>query len=61
MPAKDLQRWNQDGSNMQAGLEAAGYEVDHQYASNDIATQVRQAIIKRIRRAYRLCVKRWKI
>ncbi len=51
----------QDGSNMQAGLEAAGYEVDLQYASNDIATQVRQAIIKRIRRAYRLYVKRWKI
>ncbi len=42
MPAKDLQRWNQDGSNMQAELEAAGYEVDLQYASNDIATQVSQ-------------------
>ena len=24
MPTKDLQRWNQDGSNMQAELEAAG-------------------------------------
>ncbi len=42
MPTKDLQRWNQDGSNMQAELEAAGYEVDLQYASNDIATQVSQ-------------------
>ena len=42
MPTKDLQRWNQDGSNMQAQLEAAGYEVDLQYASNDIPTQVSQ-------------------
>ncbi|MCM1267234.1 MAG: substrate-binding domain-containing protein [Bacteroidales bacterium] len=42
MPTKDLQRWNQDGSNMQSELEAAGYEVDLQYASNDVATQVSQ-------------------
>jgi len=42
MPTKDLQRWNQDGSNMEAQLIAAGYEVDIQYASNDIATQVSQ-------------------
>ncbi len=42
MPTKDLQRWNQDGANMQAQLEAAGYEVDLQYASNDIPTQVSQ-------------------
>ena len=35
MPTKDLQRWNQDGSNMQAQLEAAGYDVDLQYASID--------------------------
>lgn len=42
MPTKDLQRWNQDGSNMKSELEAAGYEVDLQYASNDIATQVSQ-------------------
>ena len=25
MPTKDLQRWNQDGENMKAQLEAAGY------------------------------------
>ena len=25
MPTKDLQRWNQDGENMKAMLEAAGY------------------------------------
>ncbi len=42
MPTKDLQRWNQDGSNMEAELKAAGYEVDLQYASNDIQTQVSQ-------------------
>ena len=28
MPTKDLQRWNQDGENMKAMLEAAGYSVD---------------------------------
>lgn len=42
MPTKDLQRWNQDGNNMKNELEAAGYEVDLQFASNDIATQVSQ-------------------
>ena len=42
MPTKDLQRWNQDGANMKAELEAAGYEVDLQYAANDIQTQVSQ-------------------
>ncbi len=42
MPTKDLQRWNQDGANMQKELEAAGYEVDLQYASNDTQTQVSQ-------------------
>ena len=42
MPTQDLQRWNQDGSNMKEQLEAAGYTVDLQYAANDIATQVSQ-------------------
>jgi len=42
MPTKDLQRWNQDGDNMKSQLEAKGYEVDLQYASNDVATQVEQ-------------------
>ena len=42
MPTKDLQRWNQDGDNMKAQLEEKGYEVDLQYASNDVATQVEQ-------------------
>ncbi len=42
MPTKDLQRWNQDGENMKAQLEKAGYTVDLQFASNDIPTQVSQ-------------------
>ena len=42
MPTQDLQRWNQDGDNMKAQLEAAGYEVDLQYGANDIPTQVNQ-------------------
>lgn len=42
MPTKDLQRWNQDGANMKAELEAAGYQVDLQYANNEIATQLSQ-------------------
>ena len=42
MPTKDLQRWIQDGDNMKAQLEAAGYQVDLQYAGNDAPTQVSQ-------------------
>ena len=42
MPTKDLQRWNQDGDNMKALLEAEGYEVDLQFANNDVNLQVTQ-------------------
>ena len=42
MPTESLQRWNQDGANMKAQLEEAGYEVDLQYANNDVALQVSQ-------------------
>ena len=42
MPTKDLQRWNQDGDNMKALLEEAGYEVDLQFANNDVNTQLNQ-------------------
>ena len=42
MPTKDLQRWNQDGANMESELKAAGYDVDLQYASNDVQTQLSQ-------------------
>jgi len=43
MPTQSLQRWNQDGENMKAMLEEAGYQVDLQYGGdNDIPTQVAQ-------------------
>jgi putative multiple sugar transport system substrate-binding protein len=42
MPTQSLQRWNQDGANMKAQLEAAGYVVDLQYANNNVALQVSQ-------------------
>ena len=42
MPTKDLQRWNQDGANMEKELTDAGYEVELQFASNDPATQLNQ-------------------
>ena len=42
MPTKDLQRWNQDGDNMEKELKDAGYEVELQYASNDPTTQLNQ-------------------
>ena len=40
MPTQDLQRWNQDGANMKAQLEEAGYEVILTYSGNDVARQV---------------------
>ncbi len=42
MPTKDLQRWNQDGANMEAQLKEAGFEVELQFASNDVPTQLNQ-------------------
>ena len=42
MPTQDLQRWNQDGANMEKQLKEAGYEVELLYAANDIPTQVSQ-------------------
>ncbi len=42
MPTQSLQRWNQDGQYLKTELEAAGYEVDLQYANNEVATQVTQ-------------------
>jgi len=42
MPTQSLQRWNQDGAYMKAELEGQGYEVDLQYANNEVATQVEQ-------------------
>ena len=42
LPTKDLQRWNQDGDAMKKELEALGYTVDLQFASNDTSTQAAQ-------------------
>ncbi|MDR0868205.1 MAG: sugar-binding protein [Planctomycetota bacterium] len=43
MPTKNLERWNHDGANMKAVLEAKGYEVDLQYSTNnDISIQVNE-------------------
>lgn len=42
MPTQSLQRWNQDGANVKTELEAAGYQVDLQYADNDTDMQISQ-------------------
>ncbi|GAA1021153.1 sugar ABC transporter substrate-binding protein [Acrocarpospora pleiomorpha] len=42
MPTKSSERWIHDGDNVKAGLEKLGYQVDLQYAENDIPTQVNQ-------------------
>ncbi len=42
MPTKDLQRWNQDGEYLNQLLTDAGFEVDLQFASNDVQQQLNQ-------------------
>ncbi len=42
MPTKSSERWIQDGEAVKAQLEEAGFEVDLQYAEDDIPTQVLQ-------------------
>ncbi|NYE36693.1 putative multiple sugar transport system substrate-binding protein [Nocardioides cavernae] len=42
MPTKSSERWIADGNNIKEQLEAAGYDVDLQYAEDDIPTQVSQ-------------------
>lgn len=42
MPTKSSERWIADGNNVKKQLEAAGYQVDLQYAEDDIPTQVSQ-------------------
>lgn len=42
MPTQSLQRWNQDGSNLQKFLTEMGYGVDLQYADNEVQQQVSQ-------------------
>ncbi|MCR5416338.1 MAG: sugar-binding protein [Pseudobutyrivibrio sp.] len=42
MPTQSSERWINDGNNMKAKLEALGYEVDLQYAEDDVQAQVSQ-------------------
>ena len=42
LPTKDLQRWNQEGAKMREELEDKGYNVDLQFASNNVPTQISQ-------------------
>lgn len=42
MPTQTSERWIADGEAVQTGLEEAGYEVDLQFANDDIPTQGRQ-------------------
>jgi putative multiple sugar transport system substrate-binding protein len=42
MPTKSSERWIADGNNVKEQLEAKGYQVDLQYAEDDIPTQVNQ-------------------
>lgn len=42
MPTQSSERWIKDGDNMKGKLEALGYEVDLQYAEDDVQMQVSQ-------------------
>jgi putative multiple sugar transport system substrate-binding protein len=42
MPTQSSTRWISDGNSIKAELEAAGFQVDLQYAEDDIPTQVNQ-------------------
>ncbi|MCZ4066066.1 sugar ABC transporter substrate-binding protein [Microbacterium sp. H37-C3] len=42
MPTKSSERWIQDGNAVKKALEDQGYQVDLQYAEDDIPTQVSQ-------------------
>ena len=42
MPTQTSERWIADGDAVQAGLEELGYQVDLQFANDDIPTQSQQ-------------------
>ena len=42
MPTQTSERWIADGAAVQEGLEEAGYDVDLQFAGDDIPTQMQQ-------------------
>lgn len=42
MPTQSSERWIKDGDNMKSQLEALGYDVELQYAEDDVQAQVSQ-------------------
>ena len=42
MPNKSTERWVADGNNIKEQLEEAGYDVELQYAEDDVPTQISQ-------------------
>jgi len=42
MPTKSLERWNNDGANLESDLEAMGYTTTLQYADNKVDQQISQ-------------------
>lgn len=42
MPTQTYERWVEDGNNIRSGIEEAGYQIDLQFANDDIPTQSQQ-------------------
>jgi len=42
MPSMSLERWERDGTQIQADLQALGFRTDLQFAQDDVATQLSQ-------------------
>ena len=42
MPSLALERWERDGNTIAANLREAGFQVDLQFAQDDVATQINQ-------------------
>ncbi len=42
MPTQTYERWVEDANNIRNGIEEAGYEIDLQFANDDIPTQSQQ-------------------
>ncbi|MDD9206740.1 sugar ABC transporter substrate-binding protein [Georgenia sp. 10Sc9-8] len=42
MPTRSLERWNNDGANLEENLQEMGYETSLQYADNEVDQQITQ-------------------
>jgi len=42
MPTRSLERWNNDGANLESELQEMGYETSLQYADNEVDQQITQ-------------------